>query len=27
MGCVRMRNEEVEVLFEIVARGTKVTIP
>lgn len=27
MGCVRMRNAEVEQLFEIVARGTKVTIP
>ena len=26
-GCVRMRNPEVEQLFEIVARGTKVTIP
>jgi hypothetical protein len=26
MGCVRMRNAEVEELFEIVARGTKVTI-
>ncbi len=27
MGCVRMRNAEVEQLFEIVARGTIVTIP
>ena len=26
MGCVRMRNAEVEELFELVARGTKVTI-
>jgi len=26
MGCVRMRNGEVEELFELVARGTKVTI-
>jgi hypothetical protein len=27
MGCVRMRNEEVEELFELLARGTQVTIP
>lgn len=27
MGCVRMRNEEVEELFELLARGTTVTIP
>ncbi|MCB9899188.1 MAG: L,D-transpeptidase family protein [Planctomycetes bacterium] len=27
MGCVRMRNEEVEELFELVPRGTAVTIP
>lgn len=27
MGCVRMRNEEVETLFEIVSRGTLVSIP
>lgn len=26
MGCIRMRNEEVEVLFEYVARGTVVSI-
>ncbi|MBM3269513.1 MAG: L,D-transpeptidase family protein [Candidatus Sericytochromatia bacterium] len=26
MGCVRMRNGEVEELFEIVSRGTKVTV-
>lgn len=26
MGCVRMRNAEVEELFELVARGTQVTI-
>jgi hypothetical protein len=27
MGCVRMRNEEVEELFELVPRGTQVSIP
>ena len=27
MGCVRMRNEEVEELFELVPRGTIVYIP
>lgn len=27
MGCVRMRNEDVEQLFEIVPRGTEVLIP
>lgn len=27
MGCVRMRNDEVEELFELVPRGTKVSIP
>ena len=27
MGCVRMRNEEVEELFELVSRGTRVAIP
>jgi lipoprotein-anchoring transpeptidase ErfK/SrfK len=27
MGCVRMRNEEVEELFELVPRGTVVSIP
>ncbi len=27
MGCVRMRNEEVEELFDLVPRGTTVTIP
>ncbi len=27
MGCVRMRNEEVEELFGLVPRGTKVSIP
>lgn len=26
MGCVRMRNEEVEELFELLPRGTQVTI-
>ena len=26
MGCVRMRNAEVEELFDLVARGTRVTI-
>jgi len=26
MGCVRMRNAEVEELFELVPRGTQVTI-
>lgn len=27
MGCVRMRNDEVEELFELVPRGTLVSIP
>ena len=27
MGCVRMRNHEVEELFEVVPRGTVVSIP
>ncbi len=27
MGCIRMRNENVEQLFEIVPRGTEVLIP
>ncbi|GJM20546.1 MAG: hypothetical protein DHS20C15_04610 [Planctomycetota bacterium] len=27
MGCVRMRNPEVEALFELVPRGTRVAIP